>query len=818
MTLVAERTEPVVGAASRWRRAVPGAAAVLLVFGWIVLLIVSGSPAADVLKWTGAVLVGALVPGLVVVRIVRRAAAPLVEDLAWGSAAGCLVGMLGWFLDRVLPWSPGAYVVGVVVIVLGVAVPSARRRVLAAPAPGWGVLPSLALAGTVLISYSWMYVTGLRDYPVNPGRNGLVYAQDNVYQLSLLGELRRTLSPTYAPVAGTPLHYHWFVHAIDAHLIEHTGVDPWDVILRLTPATLVPAVLVLAAVVARRMAGWVWAGPLAALLLGVLEVSQATRRSIPDGTIGIVQEYWMWSETQTLGWLAGLGAVGCLFAYVRRSPRDAATPVALFVPMLILAAGAKSAELPVILAGIGLAAVVQAVRRDWVVLRRCLVALLWTIGVFLGAAMTIYGFNSYGLRFELWGYANWRAAAMFPGKLVSNGASSLDAPSAPVAVFAVVILLVVLPELPRLLGLVFQLRYRAGDPTGWICLGGAVAGLVLPFAFQHPGLSQIYFLESAYPIGVVGAASGLCLLARRAYEALDGSRRRWRLGVFCAGLFVAGGVAAAIVAYSQPRLNPIQRWAADHPRDPTAARESGRRLAWLWLAPTITLVSVLGCVVVVVGLVLWRRNLGRGRRSGFTAPVMSLTAMCLLLGTGLFALALHFGGTDTPVSTSAAANPGLTTPLPTMPDQLAAGRYIDAHAGRDDIVATNIYCRTGIRPGQLPTDPCDARGFSASAFAQRRTLVGGWVYSDRVNNAAWGTRTHYTLEPFWNPALLDAELAACDHPTETLLAQLYRDDGVRWVYVDFRESPVDVTALDQLAVRRFLGPTAGVWQLKPPAE
>lgn len=820
MTLAADQMQTVTDASPRWRRGVPGVAAVLLVLGWIGLLIVSGSPAADVLRWTGAVLVGALAPGFVVVRVSRRSAAPLVEDLAWAGAAGCLVGLLGWFLDRVLPWSPGAYVLGVVVIVLGLVVPAARRRVLAAPAPGWGVLPSLALGAVVFISYAWMYVAGLHASPLDPGRNGVVYRDDTIYQLSLLGELRRTLSPTYAPVAGTPLHYHWFVHAIDAHLIEHTGVDPWDATLRLAPATLLPAMLVLGAVVARRMAGWIWAGPLAALLLGVVEGSQATRHGVPDfGTIGI-QEYWIWSDTQTLGWVASLGVAGCLFAYVRRSSIDAATPVVLFVPMLILASGAKSSELPVILAGIGLAVVVQIVRRDWLTFRRCFFALLWTIGVFLAATATLYGFNSYGLRFELWGLAYSRAAAMFPGRVVSHGVSGLDAPNAPLAALVIAVLLVVLPELPRLLGLLFQLRYRAGDPTGWICAGTAIAGLALPFAFRHPGNSQMYFLQSAYPIGVVGAASGLCVGGRRAYRALTGRGRRLRLGVSLVGMLVAGAVAAAAVAYAQPRLDPLQQWVASHPNRPTAVDAPGSWLAWRWMAPMITLVCVIAGLVIVVGLFVWRTFGGRDKRSGVVAPLVSLCAMCLLLGTGLFAFSLHFGGTDVPTSSASAApapNQGLVSPLPTMRDELAAGRYVDAHAGRDDIVATNIYCRIGIRQGQLPTDPCDARGFSASAFTQRRTLVGGWAYTDRITNAAWHTRTYYPLLPFWKPALLDAEIAACDHPTAALLARLYRDDHVRWVYVDLRESPVDVTGLDHLAIRRFLGPTAGVWQLKPPA-
>jgi hypothetical protein len=368
----------------------------------------------------------------------------------------------------------------------------------------------------------------------------------------------------------------------------------------------------------------------------------------------------------------------------------------------------------------------------------------------------------------------------------------------------------------------FQLRYRAWDATGWICLGTALAGLAAPFVFRHPGASQIYFLQSAYPIGVVGAASGLVLVGHRLYRGL-GLTRLWRLGSWFGGLLAVGALAAAIVAYSQPRLNPIQQWAQDHPSDPMAARASGRWLAWHWLAPTITLTAAIGALVGGVWLVAWLRY---GHRDGhlrtIIAALVTLSAMCLLLGTGLFGLILHFVRiAPTPsqgASTSERATAQATTgPLATMPDQLAAGRYVDMQAGKNDIVATNIYCMTGLRKGRPPTTPCDARGFSAAAFTQRRTLVAGWAYSDRVTNAAWNTRSFFALEPFWNSTLLDAELAACDHPTAALLAHLYRDDGVRWVFVDLRQSPVDVAALDHLALRRFLGPTAEVWQLKRPA-
>ena len=800
-------------------RFVPGAIAVVVALAWVVVLIVTGSPPVDVLQWVLAVLVGVLAPGFVVLRVCRAAPAPLIEDLAWGAATGCLVAMLGWFLDRTLPWAPGPYVLGLAIIAAGLAVPAARQRVLARPAPGWGVGPALTIGASVVASLAWMTAAGLRAMPLTPAPHGTAYSQDLIYQLSLVGELRRTVSPTYAPVAGSELNYHWFDYAVTAHLLEHTGVDPFDSILRLGPATLIPAMLVLAAVVARRMSGLLWAGPIAAALLGAVGISEASRWSELDGTSGIFQLYWVLSPTQTLGWLAGLAAAGTVFAFVRRAPGDSAVPVALLVPFLVLCSGAKSSELPVLIAGIVLATLVAAIRRDWLVVRRCAVALGLALVVFEAANIVIYGGNSNGLRLQLWGEAYRRVGTMFPAFATPTSDLALSTPSVPGAVIATAIVLFLLPQLPRLLGLIFQLRYRAGDPTGWICTGTALAGLVLPFAFQHPGNSQIFLLVSAYPLGVVGAASGLALAGGRVRELVTRPVVRRRVGLALGAFVVAGALAAMVVAHAQPHFNPVQRWALSHPGDPKATGVSLGRMVWLWLTPTVTLLIVLVALTAVAALGLWRaRAAGAHRRP----PLVGLAALVLLLGTGVYGLTLQFGGTDVPAagslaSVEKASERTVGGPLPTLRADVSAGRYVDQHAGANDVIATNMYCRSGLRPHSRPLPGCDARDFSASAFAQRRTLVGGWVYTDRITSEAKTLTVSYRNAPFWDPHLLNQEATACDHPTAQLLDLLYTEHGVRWIFVDRRFGPVASRALDRLAERRYRSAKVEVWHLRAPA-
>ena len=825
----------------RGSRLAPSVIAAVLVVVWLIMMTVTGSPAGDVLRWAGAVLVGVLAPGFVLVRVSRRATAPLLEDLSWASAAGSLVALLGWFLDRILPFSPAPYLVGPAVIVIALAIPQARRRVLARPAPGWGTGASLALGGVMLVAFAWMLATGLVAYQPDPGVHGTGYYPDIMYQLDLVGEVRHALVPTYPAVAGTPLSYHWFLYAITAHLLQHSGIDPFDSTLRLGPATLIPAILMLAAVVARRLSGRVWAGPCAAALLGVLDISEASKWTTEDGTTGVLPRIWRASPPQTMGWLASLAAAGALFAFVRRAPEDRAVPVALLIPFMILTAGSKSSELPVLMAGVALATAVQVIRRDWALLRRCLLTLALGLAVFEAATLTIYGSSSYGIKRQLWGAALARMSSMFPAYETKRSALTLTSPHTAALALATVVLLFFLPLLPRLLGLFFQLRYRPEDPTGWICFGTAVAGLGVPFLVRHPAGSEIYFMLSAYPIGVVGAASGLALAGARARRAMRSPVAARRFGLWLGILVLAGASSAAIVANVQPRFDPLQRWARTHPGDPKAAGVSLRRMAWLWLTPTVTLLAVLVVLVLVAAVVVRRvwpgpgtRRWGRrggsaevsatpgpGRAAGLRAPLVWLCVMSLLLGTGLFTMTLHFGGTDTAApGSSAAVHPPLKQLnsgriLPTMRDTVAAGRWVDAHAKADDVVATNMYCRYS-RNARAHGAPCDARNFVASALTQRRTLVGGWAYADRIVANAWTLKTAYRNAPFWDPALLAEQRVAFTHPSKAALESLYRAHHVRWIFLDLRDGTVDIAGLDQLATQRYLGPSTGVWQVRAP--
>lgn len=790
---------------------------VITVAAWLFVLIATGSPSRDVVEWTVAVVLGVLAPGFALVRLTQRAPAPIIEDLAWAAPAGCLVALLGWFLGRIQPVTIAPWALGPVLVVLAVLVPWSRRRLLARPGPGWGVGPSAALGATMLVSIAWMAQTGLRAYKAFPSPSGQAYYPDIMYQLDLLGELKHSLVPTYPPVAGSSLSYHWFLYAIDAHLTSGTGIAPLDSIERLAPATLVPAILVLAAVVARRISGLVWAGPIAAILLGVLEISQASRWTSQDGSIGLLPRIWRASPPQTMGWFAAIAATGTICAFLHRKPRDRTTPVLLLVPFLVLCAGSKSSELPVVISGVGVAGLVMLLRRQWRFFWRCVIIAAVGLAIFEAAFVTIYKSNSYGVGLKPFGVVLSLITSTFATKssFVTPGQRGFQ--DYDTIAVGTATLLFLLPLLPRLLGLLFQVRYRVGDPAGWMCLGTAVAGVGISLVTRHPAGSEQYFMLSAYPIGVLGAASGLAVAGRRVRAATAPALRRWWPAV-PTGMVVLGALAAAAVAYTLPDTTPLARFRAALARHQTV---STWHVALGWLQPWLRF----GAIVVVVVLILWlalRAARSRARVADRRGPAALLAFVCLTLGAGLFTMTLQFHGTLSPVggSPQAVREPAAAVirggRLPTEPDAFAAGAYVRTHSSPSDVVATNLYCRYDRYSRNHRGRHCDPRNFVASALTERHTLVGGWAYADRIVGSPIAATVLYRNLPFWDQALLAQQYSSFARPTRSLLDYLYRHHHVRWLYVDLRDKPVAAGTLDRLAIRRFTGPTTAVWQLRKP--
>jgi hypothetical protein len=785
---------------------------------WSAVHVLTGTPWQDLTAWVAAVVIGVLVPGMALVRAVRRSGAPLVEDAAWGAAAGCLVGLVGWFLDRTLPWSPGPFVWGPVLVGLLLVPRQTRRRLLARPEPGWGTGPTVAMGVVMLVALAWMTSTALLFLPVNPGSPGVLYSQDTLFQAAVVGEMRHHLVPDYPFVAGEPLRYHWFLYSILAYLTTGTGVDPFDSSLRLGPTTVLPAVLLLAGVVARRMSGQVWAAPVAMALLAVVDLSLANRwgwqgSSAIGGTYSPIIGIWRGSPPQALAWLAGLAALGTTVAWLRRSDIDRAVPVALLLPSFVLCVGTKSSQLPVLAAGIGLALLAALVHRRRDLAVRALLLLVAAGVVFQLAALLLYRGGSYGVILRPGDRLNVQATSLFPGlgtAVESSGTALLTA-----------LLIGTVPLLPRLAGLVWLSARRRDDPATWITVGACIGGFAAAYLLRHPAQSELYFLFSAYPLAVVGSACGFTM-ALQAYRSRPDLHLR-RLVPVLALCVVLGTAAAAAVAVSQPALWPLQRWARDNPGDRSAESVPVTEQAGWYLLPLAQLLAAVALValVVVVGSRVVSAAVAR-RRPGWRSVTVPVTpvVVTVLLGTGVYGMSQTIEGTDTGSLAermdhfvSRAATDGV---LPTTQDVVDGGRWLNANAQPDDVVAVNRYC-VQTRAWRAGRARCDAREFSPSAFSERRTYVGGWAYADRNLALAWITPPPYRKIPFWDQPRLDRQEAAFRRPTADLLAALY-GNGVRWLWADVRDGPVATDQLDRLADLRYSGPNLRIWQMRSPTR
>lgn len=195
----------------------------------------AGTPAPAALLWVAVVAIGGFVPGVAVVRAVRRDVSSLADDLGWGAVAAVPVLLLGWVAWQGTGVPPAVW--GPVVVAALLVVPRTRTRLTRRPVPAGGHGPTWALLGCLLVAVAWTTGEFLRWIPADPGAGYL--HPDLLFQVALVGEASHAMPPTNPTVAGQPLDYHWFTHAVAAQLAAAAGLELALVTLRLLPVTIV---------------------------------------------------------------------------------------------------------------------------------------------------------------------------------------------------------------------------------------------------------------------------------------------------------------------------------------------------------------------------------------------------------------------------------------------------------------------------------------------------------------------------------------------------------------------------------------------------
>jgi hypothetical protein len=760
----------VIGALLRGCRiAAPALAVALLVE---VLLLATDTPFPDTARYAAYLAWAVLLPGTLVHRALRAHPVRLSEDLAAGFVVGlCLelvvsVGLVWAGAQALLPWWPLAVVVPML------AVPRLRRNWRWGGAPGWTPGQAWALAAVAAVVVLWLAQDQWMRHPVAPGLAWHPWG-DVPFHIAIAAELRNHVPPTSSWVLGESLDYHWFHHAHLAAASSISGVELRILVMRLAVVPLVLAALVLTATAAALLSGRGWAGPVAAALAFAMgDLSPylwAPSVFREGGQLGFMMWY---GASQTHAAAALALALVLLVDLLRDRSRHPGTWVLLALTVLLMS-GAKSASLPVLGAGLGVAFAVQLLRRR--LHRTLLVAGLLVAVTFAVSLVVLYRGQTQGLTVALFGILD-TTPALLP---------LLDGNPHPSGrLLAVLGVLAVVSWCARWVGAGPVLLRRWRDPVVGVLAGSMAAGLVATVVTNHSGLGPMYFLRTAGPLGAVLAAWGLTLVL----TGLGGRRRQAALAAGAVGLGL-GAAAAVAVLVPSARVQPVG----------SRGREYLADLA----LPIVLLVGLCAAGAALAALIPGLRP----RRRAVVA-----TLLVALSATGLLKLGIDGRDAAQFAQTKGIAPAFDGTRIWSVATQqnLAAARWLRDHSSPDDVVATNVHCR------KASLGRCDNRQFWVAAFAERRVLVEGWGWTAR-SNAASLDRPEKELfyVPYWEPDRLAANDAVFTDPTPENLAVLRDRWGVRWLFVHRFHAPAD-PRLDRLADLRFSNGDAKVYELRGP--
>lgn len=773
-----------------WRQVTRWSAGLVppVVAGWLLLAHeVTGGQLAG---YAAYLLLGVLGPGLLVGRALLGRSPLLVADLAVGGTVGMLLELGAWAVAQSLGagahlrWWP------LPVYALFLLVPRLRRHALPRRYPerlGAGASWLLAVAtGAGMVGFR----RALELTPLDAG--SVNWPVDVPWHLAMVELFTHQLHPEDPQVAGSHLAYHWFSAADMAAASLVSGQDPTLVVTRLWPLPLVAltvGMLVAAAREVTRRAGV--AGAVAGLLVAApagLEV--LSWLELPWDPV-----FALFSPSQNYSYPVLLLTV----VLVLRVLRGARWPVLLpLVALLALSPGVKSANLPVLLSGL-LLATTAALGRGGAWRRPAGLAALTGVAALVGTVVIGAG-GAAGAQVQL--FSTLRRLEPYYEVVGLNGVTAafhtgplppgLDRPGVGL-VMGLLVAATLLKYAWVLPGLTLLRRRgprggrRHRDPAAWFLAGVGLAGWLLMLVVDQSGASQVYFLGSGTVVWALLAGWGTAALLGATRAAVGG--RRTALRVVLGG---AAGAAAAVVVWRvadgvAARVLPAPGF--HPPGDRTTVPGAQEALA-------VGVVPVAVLLLAGVGWTLLRQRGPQGPRGTRAGRLLAVSAAVLAAS---LALNPFYAPPSGPVT--------LPARWLLSPAEVDAARWLRAHAGPHDVVATNVHCLAG--RGQ-----CDARGFWVSALTGRRTYVGGWAYLDETRARGNEGGLPNARQPFHDPGRLAVNDALFVAPSSGLTSYL-RDEGVRWVFADTRRGRVS-PALDDVATLVHATEDVRVYRLDPP--
>ncbi|MFJ4107270.1 hypothetical protein [Oerskovia enterophila] len=709
-------------------------------------------------------------PGTLLWRFLRVPTRSLLEDVVVGTTLGlALQTVLVWGLSSVGldQWAP---LWAVLVLALAVVHPSARfvwrRPTMHRPVPA-GVVWLLAAISVTAVW--WVARTSflLNEIAPLPGRPSEFYAVapyiDMSFQQALVSAVARPWPLEYPYVAGVPLDYTLMVYEHLSDIVRWVGTDTTLVVMRLFVVPLLVLLVLACGVLTMRLVGRWWAAPLGALLaVFAAPINLSAELQSPFFDVGTLSLGTFRSPTQSFGepLFVVLILLTCIFL---RSPRKTRLRIVLpFVLLAFVAAGAKATFLPLL--GCGLLGVLVCVLL-WDRRRSVGVVVLGGLIVLCTVAslLLVVGTNSRSLEIG----DGRQLLARLP---LVQALGDLAEPK----VFVVSLALVVGSWLLVGVGAILLLWLRPRDPRLWL-LGGIVGAAVgATLVGQHPGLSQAYFIRSAWPVVGVLSAWGISVGLRR----VVGNEARIRTWL----PWVAAGFGVAVV------LRELVPW--------TSRGQSGTGVVVDIALRGVLLGLVLAGLAVLCARTL--RGSAISSRSRTTA-VAGATALAMLLGGATLGEQLSW-------RTVGPAAEGYRANGPVVPEDVAlAARWIRDNSAEESVIATNGHCVSA----PAPDGGCDARRFWVSALAERQVLVEGWSYANPPGQVAPGFRDG---DPFWDGELLALNDKAFSEPDPALLSALAERYGVGWLLVDRSVGPESAELADHADLVLDL-PGAAVYRL-----
>jgi hypothetical protein len=686
--------------------------------------------------------VAVALPGTLLLRAMWRSTGTWAEDLGLGSVVGATYQLIGWAIFTALGWQRWL-IVWPALVLIGFAVAGRRYFRIEEPKPlpfVWTI--GLAVSAAVMIGAATFGV--MAYHPMPP--HGEAYYPDLLYHLSMVHELTRSVPPETPQVVGEPLEYHWFANADMAAAVDITRLTPLVVLFRLWVLPWLVVALLVCATLARTVSRTWWTGVLAALALAAPQLFL-----LVDTSVNLAPPVSLLSPSQTFGLVAAVTAAVLLIDLQFKSGSHRLW--LLIVPILIVGGGSKPTVLPLLLGGVGLAALYLLVttrRIPWRLLGTAVVLLVAGAATFL----TVVGSTS-GSRLQFLAVLKSLpvyAAATGDKTQPGDGGMILPALAHGHLVGTLSLLLGLLLTLQAMswagLGVVAR-----KDPVAWFLLGAMVAGWAGYLLIDHPSVSESYFVYTAAPFSLAAAGWFAATSARAAGRPVPIAIAAFVLSIVYAGLLV---------------------WARGVP-----AASTGRQL---WLSTRMLLV-VLGITLVL--LVAWRLFFRQAGGGMFVVLVLLSTAPISSL------LQSAVRGDTEKAPTYRAARWWV------YPDEAEAALWLGRHSAPTDVVATTTWCR----PAGQTAAGCDARGYLVSGIAGRRTLIEGWAYTSQAMAKQGAGGRRYTEQPAPWPDRVTLTKQALTAPTPDILRTLRDTYHVRWLYADGRNGPV-APALDQLAVRR----------------